>query len=167
MTETRNTPILSGAGHAHAPRTEAADEVVAFSVSDQDFCIDIMAVREIRGWTETTILPHAQSYVKGVINLRGAVVPVVDLSDRLGLGTVVPGARHVIIITQIGQRIVGLLADVVTDILALDPASVQPVPDIATETARAFISGVASVEGRMLRRIDLTRILPQAEARAA
>ncbi|MCC6007139.1 MAG: chemotaxis protein CheW [Rhodobacteraceae bacterium] len=167
MTETRNTHILSGAGHPHAPPTEAADEVVAFSVSGQDFCIDIMAVREIRGWTETTILPHAQSYVKGVINLRGAVVPVVDLSDRLGLGTVSPGARHVIIITQIGQRIVGLLADVVTDILALDPASVQPVPEIAAETARAFISGVASVEGRMLRRIDLTRILPQAEARAA
>lgn len=155
------------AGRAAPAPGEAADEVVAFSVSGQDFCIDIMTVREIRGWTETTILPHAQSFVKGVINLRGTVVPVIDLSDRLGLGPVSPGARHVIIITQIGPRIVGLLAEMVTDILALPRSAIQPVPDVAAEAARAFISGVASVEGRMLRRIDLARILPQPEGRAA
>ena len=142
-------------------------EVVAFRVSEQDFCIDIMSVREIRGWTETTILPHAQEYVKGVINLRGAVVPVVDLSARLGLGPLEPGPRHVIIITMIGRRTVGLLADVVSDILSVPENAMQPVPDIASESARAYVSGVIATDDRMMRKIDLSRILPAGQAEAA
>lgn len=143
-------------------RTATSDtgELVAFRVSEQDFCIDIMSVREIRGWTETTILPHAQDYVKGVINLRGAVVPVVDLSARLGLGALEPGPRHVIIITTIAGRTIGLLADVVSDILTVPAGSIQPVPDIASESARAHVSGVIATGDRMLRKIELTRILP-------
>lgn len=150
-----------------AAATTGAGEMVAFRVSEQDFCIDIMSVREIRGWTETTILPHAQDYVKGVINLRGAVVPVVDLSARLGLGPLEPGPRHVIIITMIGQRTVGLLADVVSDILTVPVEAVQPVPDIASESARAYVSGVIAMEGRMMRKIDLARVLPAGQAEAA
>lgn len=135
-------------------------EVVAFRVAGQDFCIDIMSVREIRGWTETTILPHAQRYVKGVINLRGSVVPVVDLSERLGLGMIEPGPRHVIIITVIGTQTIGLLAEVVSDILTVNDDSMQPVPDIASESARAYISGVLITQDKMIRKIDLSRVLP-------
>lgn len=135
-------------------------EVVAFRVAGQDFCIDIMSVREIRGWTETTILPHAQRYVKGVINLRGSVVPVVDLSERLGLGMIEPGPRHVIIITVIGTQTIGLLAEVVSDILTVNDDSLQPVPDIASESARAYISGVLITQDKMIRKIDLSRVLP-------
>lgn len=135
-------------------------EVVAFRVSDQDFCFDIMSVREIRGWTETTLLPHAQPYVKGVINLRGSVVPVVDLSERLGLGAIDPGPRHVIIITVIGNQTVGLLADVVSDILTVREDDIQPVPEIAADEVRAYISGVVVVEGKMIRKMDLARVLP-------
>ena len=142
-------------------------ELVAFRVAEQDFCIDIMSVREIRGWTDTTVLPHAQDYVKGVINLRGAVVPVIDLSARLGLGRLDPGPRHVIIITMIGQRLVGLLADVVSDILSVPEDTVQPVPDIASESARAFVSGVITTGERMIRQIDLARILPEDRPEAA
>ncbi|KPQ06258.1 MAG: chemotaxis signal relay system purine-binding protiein CheW [Rhodobacteraceae bacterium HLUCCA12] len=139
----------------------AADrEMVAFRVAGQDFCIDIMSVREIRGWTETTILPHAQRYVKGVINLRGSVVPVVDLSERLGLGAIDPGPRHVIIITVIGAQTVGLLADVVSDILTVNDDDLQPVPDIASESARAYISGVVVAQQKMIRKIDLGKVLP-------
>lgn len=135
-------------------------EVVAFRVAGQDFCIDIMSVREIRGWTETTILPHAQRFVKGVINLRGSVVPVVDLSERLGLGMIEPGPRHVIIITVIGTQTVGLLAEVVSDILTVSDDSMQPVPDIASESARAYISGVVVAQEKMIRKIDLAKVLP-------
>lgn len=135
-------------------------EVVAFRVAGQDFCIDIMSVREIRGWTETTILPHAQRYVKGVINLRGSVVPVVDLSERLGLGVIDPGARHVIIISVIGTQTVGLLAEVVSDILTVNDNAMQPVPDIASESARAYISGVVVAQEKMIRKIDLSKVLP-------
>lgn len=79
-------------------------DMVAFRVADQDFCIDIGMVREIRSWSETTFLPHAQPYVKGVINLRGAVVAVIDLAARLGLGVTKTDPRNVIIIAQVGTQ---------------------------------------------------------------
>ncbi len=142
-------------------------EVVAFRVAGQDFCFDIMSVREIRGWTETTTLPHAQSYVKGVINLRGSVVPVVDLSDRLGFGPTDPCARHVIIITVVDGQTIGLLADVVSDILSVSEAAMHAVPDMLSDQVKAFISGVVLVEERMIRRLDLSRVVPRAGMEAA
>ncbi len=142
-------------------------EVVAFRVADQDFCFDIMSVREIRGWTETTTLPHAQTYVKGVINLRGSVVPVVDLSERLGFGPTDPCARHVIIITVVEGQTIGLLADVVSDILAVSEEAMHPVPEMVADQVKAFISGVILVEERMIRRLDLSRVVPASGLEAA
>lgn len=145
----------------------ANQEVVAFRVAGQDFCFDIMSVREIRGWTETTTLPHAQSYVKGVINLRGSVVPVVDLSERLGFGVTDPCARHVIIITVVDGQTVGLLADVVSDILAVSEAAMHAVPEMVSGQVKAFISGVVLVDERMIRRLDLSRVVPRSGLEAA
>jgi purine-binding chemotaxis protein CheW len=143
-------------------------EVVAFRVADQDFCIDIGVVREIRGWTTTTILPHAQSYVKGVVNLRGTIVAVVDLSARLGFGPTDPSARHIIIIVSIGDQTVGLLADLVSDILTIDESAMKNVPDIASEIARDFISNMVTFDdGRMLRQVDLARVIPELDSEAA
>lgn len=142
-------------------------EVVAFRVAGQDFCFDIMSVREIRGWTETTTLPHAQSFVKGVINLRGSVVPVVDLSDRLGFGPTEACARHVIIITVVDGQTIGLLADVVSDILAVSEDAMHAVPDMVSDQVKAFISGVVLVEDRMIRRLDLSSVVPSAGLEAA
>ncbi|ABD55757.1 chemotaxis protein CheW [Jannaschia sp. CCS1] len=142
-------------------------EVVAFRVAEQDFCFDIMSVREIRGWTETTTLPHAQSYVKGVINLRGSVVPVVDLSDRLGFGPTQACARHVIIITVVEGQTIGLLADVVSDILAVSDDSMHPVPDMVSDQVKSFISGVVLIDERMIRRLDLSSVVPKTTLEAA
>lgn len=134
-------------------------EVVAFRVANQDFCFDLKSVREIRGWTETTVLPHAQPYVKGVINLRGSVVPVVDLSERLGLGATDPSPRHVIIITVLGEQTIGLLAELVSDILTVSETDIHPIPDMIDETVRRFISGVLLIEERMIRKMELSTIL--------
>lgn len=136
-------------------------DVVAFKLAEQDFCIDIGLVREIRGWTPTTVLPHAPGYVKGVINLRGSVVTVVDLSSRLGFGPTDPSPRHVVIIAMHETRIVGLLADLVSDIVTINEEHMQPVPDIASDPAREFITGIITFEdGRILRKIDLSQLLP-------
>ena len=148
-------------------RDATQQEVVAFRVAQQDFCFDIMSVREIRGWTETTTLPHAQSYVKGVINLRGNVVPVVDLSDRLGFGETQPSARHVIIIAVVEGQTIGLLADVVSDILSISPDAMHPVPDMVSDRVKAFISGVVLMDDRMIRKLDLARVVPSAGLEAA
>jgi purine-binding chemotaxis protein CheW len=114
------------------------------------------------------VLPHSQDYVKGVVNLRGSVVAVVDLAARLGFGPTDPTARHIIIIVMIGDQTIGLLADVVSDILTIDDSTMRQVPDIASEIARDFISSVVTFEdGRMLRKIDLSRVLPELGAELA
>ncbi len=138
-------------------------DVIAFKLTDQDFCIDIGLVREIRGWSPTTVLPHAPHYVRGVINLRGSVVTVVDLSARLGFGASEPTHRHVVIIAMHEGRIVGLLADLVSDIVTISDDSIQAVPDIASDPAHEFISGMITFDdGRILRKIDLMQLLPDA-----
>src|ERR1700749_3854771 len=86
-------------------------ELISFRIGVQEFCVDIMGVREIRGWTAATALPRSPGFVRGVINLRGAVLPIVDLAARLGFDSAEPTARHVIIVAQIGVQTVGLLVD--------------------------------------------------------
>lgn len=136
-------------------------DVVVFRLAGQDFCIDIGLVREIRGWSPTTMLPHAPDYVRGVINLRGSVVTVVDLSARLGFGKSEPTHRHVVIIAMHEGRIVGLLADLVSDIVTISDDAIQAVPDIAADPSHEFISGMITFEdGRILRKIDLEQLLP-------
>ena len=145
-------PAVSQSGHR---------ELVTFRVGNQDFCIDIMLVREIRGWTPATIVPHAPSYVLGVINLRGSVVPIVDLSARLGLQASVPDDRHVIVIAVIENQTVGFLVNSVSDIISIDQMEIQGTPDVTSETTRAFIEGVIVTEERMLRVIDIKTVLPK------
>src|SRR5471032_1153313 len=115
--------------------THAPDgvELMAFRIGAQEFCLDIVSVREIRGWTPATALPHSPNFVRGVINLRGAVLPIVDLAARLGLASIEPTSRHVIIVAQVGRQIVGLLVDGVSEILTVTPEMIQPTPDVASE----------------------------------
>lgn len=139
--------------------SSAQREIVSFRVAEQDYCIDIDAVREIRGWTPTTILPHSPTYIRGVMNLRGTVLPVVDLSERLGLGATEPNPRHVIIITMIGARMVGLLVDAVNDILNVNLDDFQPTPEVVSGTAKTFVEAVIAIDERLLRLIELDRII--------
>jgi purine-binding chemotaxis protein CheW len=147
--------------------SSANREFVAFRVGAQEFCIDIMGVREIRGWTPATPLPHAPVYVRGVINLRGAVLPIVDLAMRFGLGLTEPTPRSVIIVVQVYQQVVGLLVDAVSDILTTSEASMQPTPDIASDMAKTFVKGVYALDGRMISIVTLESVLPISAKAAA
>lgn len=153
MTEVSNAPV--------------SRELIAFRIGEQEFCVDIMSVREIRGWTPATPLPRAPGYMKGVINLRGAVLPIIDLGARFGLTTSEPTARHVIMVAHVGGRMVGLLVDAVSDIIQLTDEAVQPTPDVASEYVKTFVKGLFALEGRMISLIELDRIIPEAEAEAA
>ena len=146
--------------------TESARrELIAFRIGTQEFCVDIMAVREIRGYTPATAVPRAPSFVRGVINLRGAVLAIVDLAARLGFPPVEPTARHVIIVVNIESQAVGLLVDAVLDILTTEDAAIQPTPDVASEMAKLFTRGVVAIDGRMISLIGLDHVLPpQSEA---
>lgn len=142
-------------------------ELVTFRVGEQDFCVDIMTVREIRGWSPATMLPHAPGYVMGVMNLRGAVVPIVDLSARLGLGPARPDPRHVVVIAVVGQQTVGFLVNAVSDVIGVPRGDIQPTPAMAADTSGLFIEGVIALKDRMLRLLNLGALLPAVDARVA
>ena len=141
-------------------------ELIAFRVGRQEFCINVMTVREIRGWTTATALPRAPRYVRGVINLRGAVLPIVDLAMRLGLPSTEATARNVIIVVQIAHQQVGLLVDAVSDILTASDSNIQSTPDVASDLVKSFVKGLLPVDGRMISLISLDQVLP-AELEAA
>ena len=127
-------------------RHDKKREVIIFTVAEQSFCMDIMQVREIRGWTTVTVLPHSPSFILGVVNLRGAVVPIVDLAARLGLPPLKPEPRHVILVTQIADQIVGFFVTAVSDILSVSPSQIQPMPDMSGAETSDYIEGMIVVE---------------------
>ena len=142
-------------------------ELIAFCIGDQEYCVDIMSVREIRGWSPATPLPQTPGYMRGVINLRGAVLPIMDLAERLGLPATTPSDRSVTIVVKVGSRLVGLLVDAVSDILTIAVNSIQPTPDVACDQVKTFVRGLISIEGRMISEIALERLLPEVESMAA
>jgi purine-binding chemotaxis protein CheW len=157
INQTTATPL------AAARKPQVARELIAFAIGKQDFCIDVMSVREIRGWTPATILPHSQAFVRGVINLRGAVLPIIDLAVRLGFPPAETMARHVIIVVQVHNQVVGLLVDSVSDIVTINDEVVLPPPDVASDMAKRFVSGLLAMEGRMVSILSLENVLPAQE----
>ncbi len=147
--------------------TAGGRELIAFRIGDQEFCVDIMGVREIRGWTKATPLPHSPGYVMGVINLRGAVLPIIDLSARLGLKAAEPSERHVIIVVQIGSRSAGLLVDAVSDILTVTGEDIQPTPEMSSDLERSYARGILAIEKRMICLIELGALIDVTESEAA
>lgn len=145
----------------------AARELIAFRVGAQEFCVNVMAVCEIRGWTPATALPHAPRFMRGVINLRGTVLPIVDFATRLGLVPTEPTARHVVIVAQVNQQQIGLLVDAVSDILTVNDASIQPTPEIASDLVKQFVRGLLPVDGRMISLVSLDHVLQTETAEAA
>lgn len=121
-------------------------EIVSFHLGDQEFCIDIMAIREIRGWAPVTPMPHTPPYVLGLINLRGAVIPVIDMAGRLGMKMTEPSERSAIIVTDIGGKLVGLLVEQVSDMMTIRSEDLQPAPDIIPEEQRSFCRGIVALE---------------------
>src|SRR5436190_23374425 len=133
-------------------------QVISFAIGDDQYGVDIMAVREIKGWSEITHLPKQPEYVRGVLNLRGVIVPIIDLRCRFGQGLTEATALHIVIIVQIGAKQVGLLADRVLDIVSFEPARVQPVPQVAQTSLIGFLSGLVTIDGTLLALIDLPNL---------
>ena len=145
----------------------AAREMITFLIGSQEFCVDVMVVREIRVWTPATPVAHAPNFMCGVINLRGTVLPIIDFAARLGFPPTQPTTRHAILVIQIGAQTIGLLVEGVSEILTISQDLIQPTPDAASETAKAFVSGIVATDGRMISLIALDAILPATEKSAA
>lgn len=141
-------------------------EFVTLVCGGQSFCIEITQIREIRRWSPITILPHAPMGVLGVINLRGAVIPILDLAARLGLGPTVESGRHVIVIARVGDRTIGLLVDSVSEIIGVKGEQVRELPSVGGFDAVECIRGLIELDGDMTRVVDLQAVAPPAERAA-
>jgi purine-binding chemotaxis protein CheW len=150
-------------------KTQAVDrqEHIAFRVGEQEFCVEITSTREIRGWSQATRIPHSPDYIIGVINLRGSVLPIMDLSARLSMGFSDPSERHVIIVVKVDEQVMGLLVDSVSDILDVGPDDVRAVPERGLSTEKEMFSRVIVFEDRIISEISLEAIMPEVELKAA
>lgn len=131
---------------------------VSFRVANQDYCVEIMDVREIRRWSPTTILPKSPSHICGVINLRGAVVPILDFSVRIGLSPSKPTDRNVIVIVMVGQRSIGLLVDEVSDIMNVSDDEIELTQSMSAGGAGQIVTGVIVLGEQMIRIVNLDRL---------
>lgn len=142
-------------------------ELLTFRIADQEYAVDIMSVREIRGWSHATPLPHAPEHMRGVINLRGTVLPVMDLTVRLGLPRTTQGTRSVIIVVNIEETMTGLLVDAVSDIVALSPNDMQPPPEGSSTVSENVVSALTLIDERMVRVLNLGATVTALEVAAA
>ena len=134
-------------------------QFISFTIGAEEYGVDIMEIREIKGWAPATALPNVPTHVRGVINLRGAVVPVFDLRMRFSGQLTQPTPHHVIIVISIKQRIMGVLVDAVADILTVETADIQPIPNFDQRDDAEFLSGLINVDGRMVALLDMERLL--------
>ncbi|CAH0200462.1 chemotaxis protein CheW [Roseomonas sp. CECT 9278] len=145
----------------------ASAQYITCTLDDAEFGIDIMAVHEIRGWTPPTAIPHAAAWMRGVTNLRGTIVPIVDLRARFGFGPTEPGAMHVVVIIQNGARTAGLLVDAVSDIVTVEAGRIRPVPEIGAAAPERLLSGLVPLERGMVSLVSLDTLLAFDEADTA
>ena len=138
-----------------------SSQFVAFTIGDQNYCVDIMSVREIRAWTGATPLPNTADYVRGVINLRGSIVPIVDLRTRFGQGETDPTKSHVVVIVAIEERLNGLLVDSVSDILTVSAENIAAIPETDVGSRVRYLDGLITEEDRMVALIALDRVIDE------
>jgi purine-binding chemotaxis protein CheW len=157
-TDSRPNPAQPMSADAGAGGADLS-QLISFAIGDEQYGVDIMAVREIKGWSQITHLPRQPDYMRGVLNLRGVMVPIIDLRCRFGQGMTEATPLHIVIVVQIGTRHVGMLADRVLDIVSFDRSQMQPVPRVAETTRADFLSGLVTIETGMIALIDLSHLL--------
>lgn len=145
-----------------AAHTERRSELLSVRIGEQEFAMDIRSIREIRGWIASTHLPHAPSYIKGMINLRGVVLVVIDLADRLGLPSQEPNAASVVVVVETGDRVAGLLVDAVCDIITVTDDMRQATPETGSGSSREFIEGLIMMDNRIISIVSIPAIMPEA-----
>ncbi|PYE23580.1 purine-binding chemotaxis protein CheW [Rhizobium sp. PP-F2F-G20b] len=139
-------------------------EIIAFRLHDQEFCVRTVTIREIRGWAPVTPIPQAPSEVLGVMNLRGTVIPVINLALKLGMSGAEPTERSAIVVTEVHGMVMGLLVDQVSDILMVSADLLQPVPDVTSSGATAFSDGIIVQPSGMICFLNLDRMFNRSEA---
>jgi len=148
---------------AVASLSTSENQYLTFMLSGEEYGVDILTVQELRGWEETTPIPNTPSFVLGVINLRGVVVPIVDLRDRFGLERIDYGPTTVVIIVKVEaagkERVLGIVVDAVSEVYDIDKGDMQPPPDMEGSISIDFVTGLATMEDKMVILLDINKLV--------
>lgn len=147
----------------NAASNHLSDQFLTFIMAGEEYGVDILTVQEIRGWESVTPIPNAPSHVKGVINLRGTIVPIIDLRLRFGLADVSYGPMTVVIVMKVesvrGKRIMGIVVDAVSDVYSLSMQEVRGAPDLGDHVNTSYIKGLVNVDSKMVILLDINELL--------
>lgn len=149
---------------AEEKKIENLVQFLSFTLGEEEYGVDILSVQEIRSWEPVSRIPNVPDYEKGVVNLRGAIVPIIDLRERFGLRHLEYSPLTVVVVLQMkteeGQtRIMGVVVDSVSDVIDVDKKTIQNAPNFGTEVSTEFINGLASVNDRMVMLLDVKKLL--------
>ena len=134
-------------------------ELLTFTLGKEEYGIDILKVQEIRGYETVTTVANAPEFIKGVINLRGIIVPIVDMRIKFNLGNVTYNESTVVIILNVANRVVGMVVDGVSDVTALKPGEIKPAPEFGTDMDTQYIQGLGTVDERMIILVDIEKLM--------
>jgi purine-binding chemotaxis protein CheW len=138
-------------------------EVLVFTLGGEEYAVEILKVQEIRGYHNVTRIANVPDFIKGVTNLRGAIVPIIDLRIKFNLGAPRYDEHTVVIVLNIGARVAGIVVDGVSDVLTLSPEQIKPAPDFGARWVTAYLMGLAAVDERMLILVDIEKLMTSRE----
>ena len=142
---------------------ENTREVLVFILGAEEYGVDILKVQEIRGYEKVTPIPSAPAYLKGIVNLRGVIVPLVDMRVRFGLADPRYDSTTVVVILRVAGRIIGLVVDAVSDVVHLAPSDVKEAPGLGSVVDSSFLAGLATRDDRMILLLDIEKLLSSGE----
>lgn len=154
-----STATASRHSYAGQDTSEGGSQFLTFQLAEEQFGIDILRVQEIKGLTHLTQIPNVPAYIKGVMNLRGTVVPVVDLRHRFSMSAASYNQFTVIIIVNVGQKVMGLVVDAVSDVLNVSESELEQLPEMGGGVDTTFITGMAKSSDRLIALLDIDRLL--------
>ncbi|MCC5883207.1 MAG: chemotaxis protein CheW [Halomonas sp.] len=155
MSQMKETTLAAAEAHNR--------EFLVFSLGEEEYAIDILKVQEIRGYENVTRIANAPDFIKGVTNLRGVIVPIVDLRIKFHLDKVEYGGQTVVIVVNVEDRVVGIVVDGVSDVMTLSPEQIKPAPEFGVTLSSDFLSGLGSLDDRMLVIVDIDKLLTSDE----
>jgi purine-binding chemotaxis protein CheW len=138
-------------------------QYLTFNLADEYYGVDILKVQEIKGYTTVTRIPNTPNYLKGVLNLRGTIVPIVDLRMKFGMGTTDPTPFTVMVVVNVRNRIMGFMVDAVSDVLDLNAKNIQPPPELGSAVDITFVAGIGNSNDRLVTLLDIDRVLTEEE----
>jgi purine-binding chemotaxis protein CheW len=136
-----------------------SNEFLTFTLGKEEYGLDILKVQEIRGYDAVTAIANSPAFIKGVINLRGIIVPIVDMRIKFNLGKVEYNEYTVVIILNVANRVVGMVVDGVSDVITLKPDQIKPAPEFGSAFDTRYLTGLGTVDNRMLILVDIEKLM--------